>query len=153
MRALLEHGANPNVFDADGYPPLFYTLDNRQTETALLLIQHRARLDEVLLDDASVAGTRNRFLMAIIDQIDIRILQAWLARGADINDQIGNGWTALKLAANNGNIGQVRFLLVHHANVAIKDYDGQTVLDDIRKFSSIPNYKQIIHMLRQAGAR
>ena len=149
LRALLEHGANPNVLDQDEISPLSYALLHGPSEYALLLIQHGSKL--VLPWQGKLEP---QFADAAETTSDLRIFQAMLDRGADINAQEdGDGSTALMSAARYKQLDLVRFLLAHHAKVMIKDASGETALDYARLGPTWPSEaKQIIQALRQAGA-
>ncbi len=157
MQALLEHGADPNIPASEGRSSLWYTLLFSHTRSALLLIQHGAQL--FTTDD----GKRYSLLpYAAGWHADPSILKAMLDRGANINAQLpADGKTALIDAVSSADASNVLLLLAYHANVAIKDNDGNTALHiasdyanhtDIDK-ATLSYYRQVIYLLRQAGAR
>jgi len=152
VRALLEHGANPNVAGEEGFSPLSYGIVPGRTEIALLLLKHGAKMVQI-----SNGKKEELFAQAAAEDNDTRVLQAMLDRGADINARDEIGMTALMYAIDGGSVAAVRFLLAHHANVGIKDNTHRTPFDHARDIvlddSLHTARKQIIHLLRQAGAR
>ena len=150
-RALLEHGSDPNVFARDGTSPLldaFIEEEGKDEADAIsiLMIQHGARLDTLFSDYLMPA-----FIMAAWDD-KVHALEAMLDRDVNINCRDVEGQTALMSAVYHNDVSMVRFLLAHHADVSIKDPDGKTALQCTDPFIS-PEARQIIRMLRQAGAR
>jgi len=59
---------------------------------------------------------------------DIELLDEFLKSGADINFQGENGYTAMMIAAYNGQKTAVDFLLSKKADLCIKDNRGNTAL-------------------------
>ena len=57
------------------------------------------------------------------------IVQAFLAKGADVNARDGGGGPALHWAVGGGRTEIVELLLDHGADVAARDSHGQTALD------------------------
>ena len=148
VQALLEHRADPNVSSAHMYPLLIFALNNRRTDIALLLIRHGEKVDAVwngepwpLLVDAAESGSP-------------RVLQVMLDKGTNINVQdTVYGATALMMAAEMKDAASVEFLLAHHANVTIKDFDGHTALYYAQQLPVSAHDWQITKLLRQAGAK
>src|SRR4029077_5072152 len=88
------------------------------------------------------------------------ILQDMLQRGANVNAQDPNNDTALMYAidsqpASLNSQHLIELLFSHHANPNLKDLAGRTALSIAyrRGFSSSPRGRQIIQMLKQAGAK
>ncbi len=164
-RALLEHGADPNVTNEQDTPPLAHALGRHQDETALLLIQHGAKMVEVLtmsedyrlpMKQRRKWGELSLFGQAGLFHAGPRVLEAMLDKGADINAPDSNGDTVLMNAAVSGAISSVRLLLSHHANVTVKDLHGRSALSYALYYARThpsPTANQIIQLLRQAGAR
>ncbi len=154
VQALLEHGANPNVVDRDGCGPLSYALGPDNTDAALLLIQYGAQLE------ITRRGQPGSLLVwAIAYNAEARLLQKMLDRGVDIDAlEPQDNMTALIVATDIADVSKIRFLLAHHANVAIKDRMGHTALYHAmhiaRKNPSHPHaIPDIIRTLLEAGAR
>ena len=137
----------PTFSTPNGQSPLSWTLTSELPESSLLLIQHGAKLDE-----RADGKPFSLFVIAAAPGLGPRILQAMLDRGADINAQDTGGQTALMFATVTKDVTTVRFLLSHHANVTMKDFDGRTALDLAQSAPDLPETKQILHMLQQAGA-
>jgi len=149
IRVLLEHGANPNFSDEHGFSPLWHALNFDEPQIDLLLIQHGAKLNGLFVD-------------ALCSVNDIRVLQAMLDRGANVNEVSLRGMTALIYASNMHSVSKVKFLLAHNANVTMKDVDGYSALNyamhsNYEHYMGEPpspdNPELVIHLLRQAGAR
>ena len=64
---------------------------------------------------------------AIFDN-KMRIVRLVLARGAFVNEPMGDGFTPLHVAARYGRADAVRLLLKHGARVEARDEDGETPL-------------------------
>ena len=147
MRALLEHGANPNIPDEQNNYPLSITFDDSDTAADLLLIRHGGKLDKK--DD----GKLDPFLLKASQGGEVRDVQDWLDMGVNVNAQEVDGTTALIHAVDWQKSDSVKLLLSRHASVGIKDHEGHTALyyAEIKKKS--PKEEHIVRLLRQAGAR
>jgi ankyrin repeat protein len=82
-------------------------------------------------------------------QGDIGQVREFIARGAHINAQIGDGKTALIGAALSGKIAMVTELIVLHADVDKADKYGKTALHAAAE----NGYSEIIALLLTAGAK
>ncbi len=150
VKALLAHGATPNVLDRGGCSILAYALDLHDANIALLLMQHGAQLAD------TVDGSTEPLIVEAAGQSERRVLEAMLARGADINARNRFGITVLMRSADFGNVANVRFLLARHANLATMDEGGTTALDhalsNAKTNPSSLEAKLAIRVLRLAGA-
>lgn len=63
-----------------------------------------------------------------LKQKDRLAAETLLSRGAEANDALESGDTALHLAANTGSVGIVRLLLEHGADVVVRNIGGATAL-------------------------
>ncbi|XP_051552160.1 L-asparaginase [Myxocyprinus asiaticus] len=81
-------------------------------------------------------------------QEDIIGLEEHLREGADVSGGDGRGRTALHVAAGQGNLETVRFLLHEGADVNATDCDGETALQDAIRCKSL----EVVKMLISAGA-
>jgi ankyrin repeat protein len=70
-----------------------------------------------------------------------------LKRGADVNSQDNDGWTALMEAAAKGRADVVRTLLAHGADAQVKNKKGWTALKSTAKCNT-----EITRLLRNAAA-
>ncbi len=158
VRCLLDHGANPNVVDKDGSTPLGEALCPYYEEAPLyvgevplLLIRRGAKLVET-----GDEGAYPLLPKVPSNYYDVSVLQAMLDKGADVNSRDNSGWTeALMYAVNRDDLREARFLIDHHAKVAVKDL--QELSHVTYGAGHVPpaesrEAKQIIRLLRQAGA-
>ena len=146
--------------DRQGSSPLGHALGFPVTDLALSLIQHGAKLVDKVGD-----SPRSLFVTAAAFDADPSVLQAMLDKGADINAQVIWAKTALVYSAWYANVSSVAFLLSYHANVALGDTNGETALDQVLHpvisvfYFAHPgtidsdHSRQILHLLRKAGAR
>lgn len=82
--------------------------------------------------------------------IQLQLLDALFQHGADPNEVDGRGLTPLMQSILYGQSQEVtRSLLIHGANVMMKDRDGQTALMLAKKW----NLRQQIALLEKAGAK
>jgi hypothetical protein len=125
-RALVEKGANPNIYGM-GLSPFLYAAGitsstyNEQrggaasvvnTELLDLMIQHGADVNSQVYRATDYSG---------------RIARA--VTGDPVNTKTNEGMTALHIAVRSGNTNFVRYLLSHGARTDIVDASGRTPLD------------------------
>lgn len=165
-RDLIIQGADPAYQDsATGMTPLLLAVTNRNDELANLVLtycpeehvsiplagsqSHRALLDTTLVGDALFPGSLsedNAPLLGLPPEHLATTLQALtsLKRPIDMQD-IHQGYTALMIAAQNGDRTLVEMLLAHGADVRTHNIRGQTAL-------SLTPSKEIAQRLIQHGA-
>ncbi|MBK6982962.1 MAG: ankyrin repeat domain-containing protein [Betaproteobacteria bacterium] len=104
VKFLLDHGADPNVADADGNTPLLVTAYKGHLEVALLLIAAKADLD--------VAESRYGItpLMEAARKGHVELVGMLLAAGANRASTTKDGRTARELALSGGNIAIAEML-------------------------------------------
>jgi hypothetical protein len=86
--------------------------------------------NEVLLNAIeNITEDHYRLLYASFKN-DVRMIKTLLVLQGKINQCDYGGRTALSIAASEGNIEAVKYLVVHGANVRHKDYRGFTCIDD-----------------------
>ena len=84
---------------------------------------------------------------------DLAQIKRLMANGVGPNESDYDGRTALHLAACEGHIEVVRFLLDTGADIAFEDRFGGTALEDaVRHNFEVRNAKVVQTMLRDAGA-
>ncbi|PSK46267.1 hypothetical protein B9Z65_5235 [Elsinoe australis] len=123
---LLHRGADVEASTEDGLTPLFYALQSRSLPIV-----------KMLLDFGASASAINKYKWTLpiarpegvdLKQKDRLAAEALLSRGAEANDALESGDTALHLAANTGSVGIVRLLLEHGADVVVRNTGGATAL-------------------------
>ncbi len=143
-RLLLEHGANVNIAEESGMSPLFITSNNGLPNIVDILIQNGADINFT----ASGRGGMTP-LMAAAKRGDNanKCLLSLLHAGAKVNSQKDDGFTALHLAAINGNTKEVLALLAYGAksNVLAK---GNPVIS----YAAQEGHSSIVHALLSSGA-
>jgi len=113
VRALLAKGASVNAKDNDG-------------RTALLVVASKPPADQG--PSAEFAMARAAGAAAGAEEFLGPVVQALLAKGADVNDKDSNGETALMWASRFGHLGVVQVLLAKGADVNAKMGNGRTAL-------------------------
>ena len=77
------------------------------------------------------------------------MVEALLAKGADVNATAGDGRTALIFAAQEGHTGVIEILLAHSPDLNAKDALGATALSE-----ALANARPaIVELLKKAGAK
>ncbi|RBA12603.1 hypothetical protein FPRO05_04053 [Fusarium proliferatum] len=154
IKLLIEHGANVNEKDSDGWTPLTQAIRERNEDLVWLLIKKGAQVDQrdgkgwlplhyaiefksksivwllisnnasVNLPDANVPSV----LDLALQQAEYSI--AWLLcqHGADTNELDEKGMTRLHRACYSGLVNEVEFLLHNGIDPGIKDMAGFTAL-------------------------
>jgi len=114
VRALLAKGASVNAKDNDG-------------RTALLVVASKPPADQG--PSAEFAMARAAGAAAGAEEFLGPVVQALLAKGADVNDKDSNGETALMWASRFGHLGVVQVLLAKGADVNAKMGNGRDRVD------------------------
>ena len=123
---LVKKGADINKPKSDEYTPLMTALFEGDRDIFNLLLDLGANINyqdksgkSILMHAILYGGDKN------IDKV-----KQVIAGGANLNLKENEwGWTALMFAANKGFEKTVKLLLEHNADTAIKDVDGQNVVD------------------------
>jgi hemoglobin len=134
MRLLLEFGADVDARDVGGHNPLYRVANGQGCEeegyaAVELLIEHGADVNQV----TGVGGMTPLHMSA--RRGTIRIAEALLDAGADIEAKDRGGETPLRRAVNCGQERMVRLLLSRGANPRSTDKYGRTPLDAARSES------------------
>jgi hypothetical protein len=170
VKALLEHGANPDATDEEGYSILHFATKFHHPATVKVLLEHcinpnvrnkegmtplyfaKSDCARQLLEagaDVDARDKRERTPFMWTDSLDT--YQLLLDYHAYLNAQDINGYTELIrciLSYSDGSDNVVHFLLKHGAKVSIKDKRGETALDYARNI----NCKELAISERQKKA-
>jgi len=103
MRFLLEHRANPNVYDGGGQSAVSHAVCLGRIEIVKLMIEHGAHLDE---PGNAILGTT--LLMEALEHRQVEIMKLLLRHGADPLQEDGDGWNLYRLAEVNGQSADLR---------------------------------------------
>jgi ankyrin repeat protein len=138
-RWLLNHGADANAQDHNGWTPLLLAAESKHLEIVQMLLEHHADIHarnprgEVALHLA-VCG-RDGFFGPHY-QVNLNILQSLLDHGADVNIKDNEGSTPLHHSSfrnedgpsflAKGTVEGTRLLLEHGANVDAENNKGDT---------------------------
>lgn len=119
LRFLLDAGADPDIADNTGAPPLFYALQDIKHALAHQLVAAGAKLDTRLPDGRTL-------LYAPLHE-DTPDLTGWLLeQGLTPMERDSTGWTPLHQAARVGSEQVIKLLLDHGADVDAVDKNGIT---------------------------
>ena len=153
VRALLDHGADPNDRDNLGYSALSLALIYHREDIARLLLERGANVNSassngdtpLMLDfgdpempqfllqrraDPNAVNSDGKTpLIFACEQGDIEKARLLLQHGAQINVPGHHGTSPLHIAAGKGNLPLVRLLLAAHANPNSLDHFGMSPLD------------------------
>ncbi|MBI4472363.1 MAG: ankyrin repeat domain-containing protein, partial [Acidobacteria bacterium] len=176
IEQLLSAGANINTVDRRGWTPLHYAIEQKHTETALLLIRKGAdirKLTEsecspltfaaqendvalikellmrhVPVEPVTVNGTTPLIIAAAHGSVEAAELL--IAAGADVNRRrsVGSHDTVLMTAASEGQLGAVTLLLAHGAKLEETDQNGNTAM----MYAAAQGHVEILKCLRERGA-
>ena len=151
LRALLEAGADPNEWDADGLTALTLamdrTLEGEGSEAARVLLAHGADVNRAN-DGGSTPLSHAAFLC------NLELVQLFLDSGADVNIQMETGETALfgigcyVDSSPAARIETLRLLLAHGANPNIVNEEGACVLS----YAAVRGHMDAVKLLLEAGA-
>lgn len=144
---LLQHGADPNAVDVDGWTPLMFAGSLECVDLLLAagadihasddvnadVAQHHR--DPEILDRFKEAGASllpkpdsySSLLHAAAEDGDTGLLEYLLGQNADVNVHV-LGITPLMKAAERGNVDVIKRLLSAGADVHARDEDGRTAL-------------------------
>lgn len=125
VRALLAHGAKPNVRGAHQRTALQYTAEKNRLQAAGLLLDAGADINGA--DNGSLTP-----LIMAADRNFTRLALLLIERGANVNIQNVHGWTALMDAAEAGNLQLVKALLAAGARTQARHRNGSMAVDFAR---------------------
>ncbi|CAK4438157.1 unnamed protein product [Aphanomyces euteiches] len=119
VKLLLDHGADVDSTDQDGFTALEWASYNGYFEIVKILLHHDASVNTADKDGMTALMWATRF------KYD-EIVNELLTHGASVNLAERNGYTALHWAANFGHVDIVENLLAHGSFVGVTDMDGRT---------------------------
>ncbi|MFH1493508.1 MAG: ankyrin repeat domain-containing protein [Pseudomonadota bacterium] len=146
---LLKKRANIDAMNSVGYTPLMAAIKSGHEDVAILLLKAGANPDPevVATDDIGDIVSFTPLTLAATNEIT-GIVGELLKRKVNVNKPSGDGWTALKYAAKEGNAEIVKMLLKAGAAVDIADDEGWTPLMG----AASEGHNEIVKLLLKAGA-
>ncbi len=126
VKLLLKAGAKVNLKDSDGSSALYMAAVNGHADIVDLLLAAKADANEV-----TSSGYTIIMMMAMhpAEENLERVVKALVAAGCDVNAKDESGNTALHLACDPGEEGQIiiaKVLLENGAKLDVKNQDGLT---------------------------
>ncbi|MBN2684303.1 MAG: ankyrin repeat domain-containing protein [Pontiellaceae bacterium] len=128
----LKAGADPNLLTPtnDGYL-LLWAIEKQDEDLVLLLLKFGADPNK-----SENGSTPLHWACALPEKHRLKVVQALVEYGADINARDDVGATPLHWAAN-GRFDCVEYLLSINADINIKSITGQTILDVAKHYSDV----------------
>ncbi|MDD5403798.1 MAG: ankyrin repeat domain-containing protein [Sulfuricella sp.] len=146
---LLKKGANIDAMNAIGYTPLMAAIKSGHEDVAILLLKAGANPDPEVVVTADIGGIVSLTPLTLAASNEITgIVGELLKRKVNVDKSSGDGWTALKYAAKEGNIEIVKMLLKAGASVDIADHDGWTPLMN----AAGEGHAEVVTLLLKHGA-
>lgn len=133
---LIKKGANVNIVSNNNNEntALRSAISGGYFDIVKLLVENGADLEyKYPILNAAAAGSKN-------------ILEYLIQKGANVNVQNENGYTALMNAASHGYIDNIKVLLKYKADASLKNKEGHTALDMAKEKKN----KDIIKILENA---
>lgn len=149
VKLLISKGADPNIVTGHGFTPLIAAIKHHKNDTALLLMESGARIDDdppkkLLVDSWACL---NPFL-ACVTNGNIEMLRVLIGKGVRKNLVNERGNNAVKLAAMHGSEEIVKLLVDYGCAPDMPDRDGWTALHN----AAGQGYVEIVKILLAAGA-
>lgn len=126
VKTILEFKANPNVVDVHGSSALYEAVKNGHENTMNLLLEHDAKL-------CTVDSTAASILCQAVSEGDIIFLGRLLRAGIQVNASDYDKRTAAHIAAAEGNLGALKLLVDHGADLTLKDRWQNSVYDEAKR--------------------
>jgi ankyrin repeat protein len=136
LELLIEHGADINAQSPRG-TPLLMAVDSNEPETASFLLER----------GADPNGARDGWspLTAAVDLNSTEMIQALLDHGANVMFKDSDGWTALHMAAMNGNNRILAMLLdAPGADIDVATEEGRTLVHQAAKSGRTDTLKWLV---------
>ena len=146
IESLLVSGADINASANDGETPLITAAAHGKLEALRIILQHKDKA--VNIEAKRARGITALHAAAVKDHVDI--IELLLTNGADINAECDTGATPLVLAAENGKLEALKFILQHKdkiVNVEAKGAGGGTALH----VAAYGGHSEIIELLLANG--
>ena len=121
-RLLLEHGANPDISDMEGAPPLFHAIRSKSKECVSMLLEHSTKHEVI-----NVYGSTALHVASTGSNAEIMALLVKHCR-VNINTINYNNNTALHSVARSAFGATARHLLNAGADVSIANVAGDTAM-------------------------
>lgn len=146
---LLKKRANIDAMNSVGYTPLMAAIKSGHEDVAIILLKAGANPDPevVATDDIGDIVSFTPLTLAATNEIT-GIVGELLKRKVNVDKPSGDGWTALKYAAKEGNVEIVKMLLKAGAAVDMADNEGWTPLMG----AASEGHNEIVNLLLKAGA-
>lgn len=142
INGLLEYGADPNLQDHDGWTAAMHAVRNNDPKIMRLLGKFKANFSLQNHDGMTALG-----LAAYTNRANAAV--GILDAGANPDDVMGaSRYTALMIAANQGNLQMMQILLQYKANPNARNAGGVTPL----MISSVRNQEMQVLLLLKSGA-
>lgn len=116
-----------NIILKEGITPPDHDQKNQIRETVKRLVLEKFRVRPTI-DVKLIGSVLATTLMEAVQWRSTEMVQAMLAKGADVNGKDDSGWTALMWAAMGGYTDMVKVLLANGANIDEQDPNGNTAL-------------------------
>ncbi|EXK85366.1 hypothetical protein FOQG_10724 [Fusarium oxysporum f. sp. raphani 54005] len=173
IRLLIEHGADVNEKDPEGWTPLIQAICEKNEDLVWLLIKKGAKVDQkdgkgwlplhyaiefrstgifwLLLSNKANVKLRHINVPSVLDLAlqKAEYSFAWLLcqHGADISEVDDKGMTRLHRACYSGRIKEVEFLLTNGVEPGIKDTAGFTALH----YAVLGGWEAVVRLLASRG--
>ncbi|MEM6427059.1 MAG: glutaminase, partial [Cyanobacteria bacterium P01_D01_bin.128] len=151
---LIEHGVDVNVSDRWGCTPLNDAEQQEHTAVAAILKEAGAKQGKESYPQANIqlpssVTTDVTALIWAASQGNLTAMLPYIARGISMDAADYDGRTAIHLAASEGRLSIVEFLLANKVNLNVQDRWGFTPLDDAIRHQ----HDAVAAMLKKAGAQ
>ena len=117
---LLEVGASVDVCDKEGNTPLSVALKRGNGELCCELVRYGAKVDDTVSFFACLSNA--------VKSADVSLLARLVTIGASINEQDGNGSSALLVALISGCVEITEWIIEHGGDVSVANASGLTPL-------------------------